>query len=174
MAPHRALLPRLRLLPAVLLAPLLVLAGCGDDPASLNSQGYRALRYDAVLDAEAFFRFAAERADVGPEAIEADDPERRRTDIGRLAVGAWLEPLDTLEELGERLSKDSGAFTSKELDLIGGEYLDARSDPGAALILGLLERRGVTDSKLGKRRDEIARRLGHRASNLLRLLRLGL
>ena len=143
------------------------LAGCGDDPASLNSQGYRALRYDAVLDAEAFFRFAADRADSGPEAIPEDDPERRRTEIGALAVGAWLEPQSTLEQLGERLARDPDAFEAAELDLIGNEYLDARWDPGAGLILQALEQRGVTDSKLGKRRDEIVRRLSHRVFRAL-------
>ncbi len=158
----------------LLLSALVVascLTGCGDGAQSLNDQGYRALRYDAVIDAEYFFRYAAARLDAPEDPAPAEDPERRRTRIGELAVGAWTQPRETLERLAQALEADPRSWSLDELECIGKEYVDARNGPCAALVLGLVRKLHGADSKLEQHQRTIAK---HTGRWLVARMRMGL
>lgn len=92
---------RLPLLLGLLAA--LFLGGCGDNPEALNSQGYRAMRFDAFEDAYWFFHYSEEMLVEQKEAYPEDHPERLRLTVGQLALELREHPERTEARLAEEL-----------------------------------------------------------------------
>ena len=93
--------PRLPLLLGLLAA--LFLGGCGDNPEALNSQGYRAMRFDAFEDAYWFFHYSEEMLAEQKEAYPEDHPERLRLTVGQLALELREHPERSAARLAEEL-----------------------------------------------------------------------
>jgi hypothetical protein len=93
--------PRLPLLLGLLAA--LFLGACGDNPEALNSQGYRAMRFDAFEDAYWFFHYSEEMLTEQQEAYPEDHPERLRLTVGQLALELREHPERSAARLAEEL-----------------------------------------------------------------------
>ena len=141
-------------IPTILSGLLLALplASCGDSPKALNDQGFRALRFDAVIDAEYFFGYAREKLAASETP---DDLEAHRTRVGELALGAWKRPREAFEELRMALAEEAEALGPADLAVIAKEYLDARRALEALVVLEVGLARSPVDPDLARLEDDV-------------------
>lgn len=136
------------------LAWVLLLCGCGQDARALNSQGERALRYRAFVDAQYFFQYAQERIDsdlARGRVTGPSHPEQPRTRVGRLALTAWIDAPEFLTSLRKCLLEQPEELSAEDLARLADLVLEARLAPEADLVLQLAAQRGLEASELAKR-----------------------
>lgn len=139
------------------LALALLLCACGQGAASLNSQGERALRYGAFIDAQYFFRYAQERVDrdLARGEVTPPHPEAARARAGSLALLAWSDAPGFLPALRQVLRAEPNAFGAPQFALLAEQALAARLAPEARLILELAALNGQDSEALAELRPSI-------------------
>jgi hypothetical protein len=139
------------------LAVALLLCACGQGAGSLNSQGERALRYGAFIDAQYFFRYAQERVerDLARGEVTPPHPEAARARAGALALLAWSDAPSFLPALRQTLRDDPTAFGPAQFLLLAEQALAARLAPEGRLILDLAAQRGQSSPGLDELRPEV-------------------